>query len=112
MLEQPDPAFNRKIVNVVVERNDVETLVRNSLPDITGLNVHTLLQAPFRNIAASDISDVWLQLQTKRRERRILVCGVLDVETGAAPDLKEPDRSGSRKESIDGLCLKCFQDSR
>src|SRR5271157_6351436 len=112
MLEQRNPALNWEIVDVVVKRDDAEALVRSLQPDISYFDSHSPLQTPFRDVPASEIGDIWLQLQTQGHQRRISVCSVLDVKTGATADLKQVGNSGDWEESINGLRLECFHDPR
>src|SRR5271157_3960291 len=112
MLEQRNPALNWEIVDIVVKRDDAETLVRSLQPDISFFDFHSPFETPFCDVPASDSGDLWLQLQTQGRQRRISVFSVLDVKTGATADLKQAGNSGGWEESINGLRLECFHDPR
>ncbi len=53
---------NREVIDIVVKRHDVETLIRGFLPNVAGCYPDSVLQAPFLNVLTGHISDIRLQL--------------------------------------------------
>ncbi len=101
-----------EIVDIVVKRDDAEMLVGSFPSDISYFDSHSPFETPFSDIAASDLGDIWLQLQTDGCQRGISVGGMLNVNTGATANLKQAGNSRGREESIDGFRLESFHDPR
>src|SRR6266536_3915176 len=108
MTEESDAVLNLEVVDVVVERHYIETLIRRLLSDIDCFYRHPTLKSPRLDVLSSHIGDLVLKLQSEGRERGISSCRVFDIETGAAANLEQPGGSGDRKGPIDGFDLECF----
>ena len=87
--QERHPLRDREVVDVVVQRGDVEVSGRRLPADVALVDPDALGQPPRSHVVAREGDDLGLEVEAECVQPRIALRGVTDVHAAAASDLQQ-----------------------
>src|SRR5262249_40074374 len=101
--EKRDALGDREVIDVVVQRHEVELGAWRPLAAVAELDADAIRETPARDVLARERRRVALELEPDGGERPVPLRSALDVDAGAAADLEEARRPVGRNGVVDGV---------
>src|SRR5438093_1443448 len=112
MTQDPHPVLDREVVDVVVQRREVEGGLGGARHDVARLDRDAPRETPGGDVLGRQGGDLWLELQAEGRQLGVTPCGVAGVDRRPAADLEEPNRARARHDVVDRLAHERLDEAR
>src|SRR5213080_2631979 len=110
--QDPHPVLDREVVDVVVQRREVEGGLGGARHDVARLDRDAPREAPGGDVLGRQGGHLGLELQPEGRQLGVTPCGVADVDRRPAADLEESNRARARHDVFDHLAHERLDEAR